>query len=430
MIAGRRLAANTGWLLAGRVVASGLLVLATVVLATRLGVAGLGGYGLIAAIVFVANVATTYGTDMVLIREVAGAGRVELWGAALAVQLGLSAVAGATIWALAPLLPGQPPGAGAALRILALSLGPAAVYSVCSAALRGLGRMGVHAVLGVITAGLQLAAVAWLVPAGAGLPRVGWALLGVQAAAAAAAWLACALVSAAFRSAPRLHRDDLRAMLAGSGRVGALGVAGVAYQRLPVVVLGVLAGPTAAGWLTAAARVVDASKTGHLALYGALYPALAEDAAAGQRPGPPRGSALAWRVALGGAAAIAIALVAGSSLVVQVAFGRGYLPAAGGLGVLALAVVPSALVTFQSLELVARHRERAALRALLVSLAVLVALLATLVPRLGWTGAPWAVVVAETTQAAMLLAATGRLARWRATVGRQPAPAGVPGEAR
>jgi O-antigen/teichoic acid export membrane protein len=41
----------------------------TVVLAARLGVTGLGEYALVSAVVFVANVATTFGTDMVLVRR-------------------------------------------------------------------------------------------------------------------------------------------------------------------------------------------------------------------------------------------------------------------------------------------------------------------------------------------------------------------------
>ena len=66
---------NTGVLFVGRVAAQGLAVVMTVVLAARLGVTGLGEYALVSAVVFVANVATTFGTDMVLVREIAAGGR-------------------------------------------------------------------------------------------------------------------------------------------------------------------------------------------------------------------------------------------------------------------------------------------------------------------------------------------------------------------
>ena len=73
---------NTGVLFIGRVVAQGLAVVLTVVLAARLGVSGFGEYALVSAVVFLANVATTFGTDMVLIREVAGHARLDRWVAA------------------------------------------------------------------------------------------------------------------------------------------------------------------------------------------------------------------------------------------------------------------------------------------------------------------------------------------------------------
>jgi hypothetical protein len=64
--------------------------------------------------------------------------------------------------------------------------------------------------------------------------------------------------------------------------------------------------------------------------------------------------------------------------------------------------------------------------ALAARLAVLVVLLAALVPTVGWTGAAWAVLGAETVQAALLLAPGGRwpardggkLARALAATGR------------
>src|SRR4029077_13051858 len=70
---------NTAWLFGGRVLAQALAVGLTVLLAARLGVAGLGQYALVSAVVLLANVGTTFGTDMVLIREIAGQGRLDRW---------------------------------------------------------------------------------------------------------------------------------------------------------------------------------------------------------------------------------------------------------------------------------------------------------------------------------------------------------------
>ena len=71
------LARNATWILTGRLAAQGLLVLCTVLLARRLGLTGFGGYAVLVSVVSLANVATTFGTDMVLVREIAGGGRVD-----------------------------------------------------------------------------------------------------------------------------------------------------------------------------------------------------------------------------------------------------------------------------------------------------------------------------------------------------------------
>jgi hypothetical protein len=57
------------------------------------------------------------------------------------------------------------------------------------------------------------------------------------------------------------------------------------------------------------------------------------------------------------------------------------------------------------MALLADHRDADTLRILAISLGVLVVLLATLVPSVGWIGACWAVVGADTVHAALLLRA-------------------------
>jgi len=407
----RRVGRNAGRLLAGRIVAQGLLVLSTALLAQRLGLAGFGGYAFVVAAVFLANVVTTFGTDMVLIREIAAGGRIGLWSAALAVQLMLSGGAVIAIWLVAPMIPGQGSEVAWALRVYVLSLVPAAVYSVCSAALRGAGRLGRHASLGVAAAGLQLAAIAVLVPPGSSIVLVSTVLLGVQAAIAALAWAACASWAAAFRQVPGASRSDVVGMVRATGSIGIVGLLGVAYQRAGVLVLAVAVGPAATAWFAGGSRIVEASRTGHLALFGALYPAMAEAHGSTPEDGALAGRlAWAWRLSLLGALAIAATLLVVGPVLVRMLYGEAFAPASAGLAILALALVPSTIAGYLSLELLAAHRERSALWALFASLAVLVALLLALVPAIGWTGAAWAILGADAVQAALLLLVTSRRA--------------------
>src|SRR5262249_6689659 len=145
----------------------------------------------VGAVVFLANVATTFGTDMVLIREIAGYGRVDRWVAALVVQVALSVVAIVVIWLVAPILPDQRAEAVIALRVFALSLVAAALFSVCTAVLRGVGRMRAYAGLGVATVAVQLVAIAAFVGPRSSVVRASVVLLGVQVAMAVVAWAMC-----------------------------------------------------------------------------------------------------------------------------------------------------------------------------------------------------------------------------------------------
>ena len=422
-----RIVRDAAWLLAGRAVGQGLMVLFTVVLVGRLGLVGFGGYAYVAAVVFVANVVTTFGTDMVLIRDIAGGGAATRWSAALAVQLLLSALAMAAIWVAAPLGPGGSPVVAAALRLYSVSLVPAAVFSVCSAGLRGAGRMRSYAALGAAAAALQLGAAALLVPAGADLVVAASVLLAVQVVVAALAWTVCAARVPAFRYLPPIARADVAEMTRSSARIGVLGLLGVLYQRLGVLALAAFSGPVATGWFAGATRIVEASRAGHVALFGALYPAMVGGRAAGAGRRSPDGLRSAWRLTIAGGVVIGAALVLLGPAVTGVLYGPAFAPSAAALAILAVSVVPSTLATHRSLELVAAGREGQMVRALLASLAVLVALLALLVPVVGWLGAPWAILGAEVFQAGALLSVP-RLSGAAAARSGQTRPVRVLGE--
>jgi O-antigen/teichoic acid export membrane protein len=394
---------NTGWLFAGRVLAQGLAVVMTVVLAARLGVGGLGEYAFVSAVVLLANVGTTFGTDMVLIREIAGHGRLDRWPAALAVQLVLSVVAVAIIWGAAPFIPGQSVNVVVALRILSLSLLPAAVFSVGTAVLRGAGRMRAYAVVGVIAAAIQLAAVAAIVGSGSDVEQAALALLVGQILVAVVTWLICAGLVTGMRAVPATSRSDVLAMAGASASIGVLGLLGILYQRLGAIAVSVMVGPVATGWYAGASRVAEASKTGHLALFGAVYPAMAEaktgEAAAAAHHGLQR----SWRACLVLGALVSAGLLLIGPWLIEVLYGPSFVPSQNALRILALSIVPSTAATYQSLALLADHRDDETLWIQVVSLVALAVLLAGLVASFGWLGACWAVLGAETARAALMV---------------------------
>jgi len=414
---------GAAWLGSSQVIGQALGLFTALVLARRLGLAGFGEYALVSAVLYVANVATSFGTDMVLVRDVAASRHLRRAGAATVVQLGLSVAAVALLWSLAPLIGGPRHEVALALRIVSLSLLPSALYGVGTAVLRGLGMMRAYAVAGALSAAIPCPAVIVLVPNGAGVVRAAIALLASQTAVGLGVWMYCVRRARGLAALPRAPLGEVRGMLRASAPVGVLGLLGMAYQRLPVIVLGIAAGPAATGWFTCASRTVEASKTAHVGLFGAVYPRLAAAHASSARDEAARRDLrMSWRACIGLGVLVTVVLLAAGPFLVERLFGSGFAPSATGLRILALAVVPSTLATYGSLTLLAAHREAATLRVLGAGLLVLAAATAALVPALGWLGACWAVLGAETVTAALMLAATRRGAP-RIAPARTAAPA-------
>ena len=82
--------------------------------------------------------------------------------------------------------------------------------------------------------------------------------------------------------------------------------------------------------------------------------------------------------------------------------------------------MPSTAATYQSLALLADHRDDETLWIQVVSLVVLVVLLAGLIASVGWLGACWAVLGAESARAALML-----YARYGSGVGANRTPSSL-----
>ena len=401
-----RVGRDAAYVFAGRLVALGLAVATSVVVARRLGASGLGDYAVAAGVVMVANVATSFGTDMVLVRDIAAHGRFERWGAALVVQLTLSTVAVGVIAVGAGFVSVAHRQAADAARVLSLSLFPAAAFNVATAVVRGVGSMRSYAAIGVGAAAASLGAVALAPRLGGVVALAGW-LVAAQVASTTLAWLAAARRAPSLRRRPDLRPSAALALAKDCGSIGALGLLGVAYQRFGLLVVGLSNRPVVAGWLSAATRVADASKTGHVAWFTALFPSLAADANAD--PDERRARARrARRLSVGLGVVVTIGLVTFGPWLTTTLYGPSFAPSRAAVRVLALAVVPSTVATHQSLALLVARREIVTLRVLAVCAFVLAVLLAVLVPLLGWIGACWSVVLAETVHATLLTRAARR----------------------
>ena len=394
-----RLSHNISWMLLSRLAAHGFAVLFNVLLARRLGSAGFGEYASLAVILLIANALTTFGTDMLLIREVAVSGVSARLQAALKLQLALSAASIALIWLFGRLLPGLSAEGLLALRIYSLALIPLAFFTVFTTALRGGERMGAFMLLNLALAAGQMAV--FVLPHTELVP-LAILLLVIQVGGALLAGVLCSLRLPQFWLRWRRGSASILSLLHDTAPLAGLAVLTILYQRLNVLMLLAMAGPVSTGLYSAAARVVEPFRLLQAAAFTALYPVMAQEAAL-RTGAEPRLTSRYVRLLLAAALAAAFALAVLAAPLVRLLYGVGYAASGGVAGLLAWSLIPFTANTYLSLHLLASRREPTAARGLMLALLGLLAIGLWRIPIEGARGAAWAVLGAEALQSILLL---------------------------
>jgi O-antigen/teichoic acid export membrane protein len=398
-----RLSLNSLLLLGARLGAQALMVLFTLVLARRLGNTGFGEYAFIAALIFIGNVLTTFGTDMLLIRAIASRQDFSGLPAALWIQLVLAGLFIAALWAGAGRIPNQSPETLRALQIFSLALVPLAFFTVFTAALRGRQRMGWYALLNVAVPAVQLGAI-FRMQAGSGIVRLSIYLVLIQVLAAFLAGLICSAAIPGFWKAWRFSLMDLSQVVRAAAPIALLGLLGMLYQKLSIMMLSTMSGPGETGIFSAAARAVEASKSVHLAIFTALYPAMAQaQNELSNRSQWVQMLRTSWLGLLIGALLAALALFAFAAPLVDLLYGADFAASARIMRVLAWTLLPFTVNTFLTLALMASGRERIVAGALTASLLGLALMNLRWIPLHGAEGAAWGILAAECIQSVALL---------------------------
>ena len=398
-------------MLAIRVLSQVFAAALTITVARGLGETGLGQYAFLASLLMIANVATTFGTDTYLIRDLAARpgnapGPLKT---VLAVQLTFSGLVIVACWitALADYLPSD---INRTLPVFSLSLIPLAFYSVFSAVLRARERLDQYLLVTLIYSGAQ-AIGAWIVI------RLGGGLMGLAfltlAASLSSSFLAGQLcrrsVPGLFLSQPIPLKAALK-IIQLALPLALLALLGVIYQRSSVILLAWLAGEAAAGWYSASFRVVEMLKIVHFSVLGGLFPLLArlsvqEEGLLSSRLGGFR-SLSRWSFWLLGGISLVAALALGiaAPVLINLVYGYEFGPSVHVLQSYAWILVPYAVTSHQSLVLVVRGQERMVLVATGLALFLLMGLSLVLIPAMGALGAARAMLGAEAGLAIMLWA--------------------------
>jgi O-antigen/teichoic acid export membrane protein len=311
-------------------------------------------------------------------------------------------------------LPNQSADAARGLQIYSLALLPLAFFSVFTTALRGKQRMDAYMLANLAASFLQAAAVALFVRPGGSVAGLAGVLLAAQAAGALISGVICATRLPGFLRIWRFSAREVARLARASAPMALIALIGILYQKLSVPMVSTLDGPAVTGWFSAALRAVEASKTVHLAVFTALYPAMAQAAnAALAKPSAEQTNenltgAGFWKgslgrhgkLLLGGALLAALGLCLLAAPVTLLLYGEEYAPAIQALRILAWILVPFTANTFLSLSFLAARRERTVMRVQLIGLGTLAVLNAWWIAQWGLVGACLASVAAESVQSA------------------------------
>ena len=387
-------ARNSFWLFLGRLTTAVLNLLLTVLIARYLGDAEYGRYAFIVSLAYLGNTATTFGMDTLVMRSVArhAAKTTTEATAALILQLALSGVYIAILWLIAMFLDET----AVSLRIYLLILIPLAFGTIYSAILRGAERMELHLAYVLTGAFLQTAGAALILAQGGGLIALSVWVLFAQSVATILANRLIRVQLPHLRLVWRgLSWSVLQMVLQTGWVLAVVTILAVLFAQLPILLLRALADEAIIGIFSAASRLVDGSRILPMAIFGALFPALARGANQSMQY-----RRLFWGLVglfIGG---IALGIVLADWLI-PLLYG-GYETAVPVFQILLIGLIPFLFSLRDSFELITQGEERRVLWVMLITVLVALPIFYNFIHWDALRGAAWAVVLSTTVQAILL----------------------------
>lgn len=381
-----RLLKNIGWVVFSRIGTQGVAVLSNILLARYLGSNGFGEYAFISSILLIGNALSTFGTDMILIRDLASEEDTFTLADGLLLQLILSMLYIAGVF-FAELFTSVP----VSLKIYIFSLFPLAFFTISTIGLRARQEMKSFSFLQFASALLQLLAVFLLQFLHAEINAFAVFMLVVQ--------LTTALIAFTFYSSRftiwQFSLSRTIALLKVSAHMAVIGTLRLVYEKITVTILPALAGLSMTGIFSISARLTEAGKLGHLSAFTAMYPEMARDSGFGKQM-------KGIRPLLGMAFLISVFTFLFAEPIISTLFGVEYMQSVQPLRIMIWIIPPYVFVTYASLGLIALGFEKPVFSSLLFALVALLVLLAGFTPAFGLRGAAAAVLFAEIIHAALL----------------------------
>jgi len=395
----KNLVSDSLWLLFVRGGTYGAMVVVTYVIARRMGVSAFGEYAFIAAVVVIGNVLTTFGSDMVLIREIAAKGDLSDVLSALILQLILSTVFIGCVFLFGSSIPGQTADSILALKIYSFALIPLAFFTVITSILRGMQRMTLYALLNFGVVLLQVTILLIFIKHETRITDLAYILLAVQVTGALFMGLYFVpLLSNLTEGHFSLGR--LLPFVVVCLPVALISILGILYQKLGLVILTFLGTSTMAGIFSASAKVMEVARLGHIAFFTVVYPVMAN---LNQREISQKTLRFSLGLMLIISSIGSILIFILSKSIIEFIFGSEYRSSILVLKILAFTLIPYTVNSYLSLAYMAMRREIIVLRILAVSLLLLLLFNLGFVPILGSEGAGWAILVVESIQTVIFI---------------------------
>ncbi len=382
---------NSLWILITRIVTQGLSVVFIAIVARNLGTAVFGQFTLLASIVYVGNIFSIYGTDALLIREIAREERVtSLASAVLWVQISLAAVwclmAVVIAWLITASFPLR-----MALLLFNLSLFPQAFFSVVSSILRAMERLDLYMGLNLTNALLQVFGAFFLIGSSSDLALLCLWMTIAQMITAVIGLFLCRSNIPTFSLNMRWILTDVLSVFRSGWRLALFRPLGLLNQRLNLFMLSVFGSDVATGWFSAAARLMEGFKLGHFALLNGLMPEMSRPETV-QRQRTLRSSLfglLLWSLIP------VVVIVFLADPIIRIIYGEAFGPAAQVIRVIVWVLIPYTFSSYLSMTLSMRGAESVVLNANLICLMAAIMIYLLLIPRYGLPGAAWGTLAVE-----------------------------------
>ena len=391
---GSRVAQNSGWLIAERLVRMGIVFFISVWMARYLGPSGFGALSYALSLVTIVQSVATMGMRPVVVAELADEPEreSETLGTALSLQLGMSLLSTALLLGLLAGLSGD----GESLLLVAvLSLGlPLNALTVIELAFQS--RLKSNYAFVARTLGLGAASVTRLVLLLLHAPVVGFAAAGaIELGLTGIAFAVMYQRTHGGLFGLRYRWHEARVLLKASWPLMAAGLAAVAYLKIDQVMLQQIRGSAEVGVYAVAARLSEIWYFIPVALASSLLPMLVarrDDDEAYHRTIQRSLNVAGW---LGIGLAVGITVIAGP--LISILYTDAYSPTAAILRVHVWAAPFVFMGAIVGRALVAENRTHFELARNVAGAVVNVALNLVLIPRLGGMGAAIATVVSYAT---------------------------------